>query len=323
MLIHIYRNTMNETFVIKYKPKLIKDMILTDTIKNQFLSYIVKKSIPHILLYGRPGIGKTCSSIMLADELNADLLFVKASITSGIDNIRNKIAEFANTLSMDNKLKIVILDEADGLSSQAQEALRNLIDASQDDTRFIFTCNYIHKIITPLKSRCQLMDLTYDIKQLALFIKKILDTEGVNYTHEAFSSLIKTISQKIYPDIRASINYTESCVIDGQLVIKSYSSADRLTEFAIKIYSMLENGDGLYNIRKFLISSQDEFGQLWEELAGTLFSYIADEKSEHLEDEVVGKCLRVIANFIVRINRVEINKEVQFAAMLLELKSIL
>lgn len=314
---------MLETFVIKYHPAQIKDMILAEEAKIQLLSFIENKSIPHLLFPGPSGVGKTTTAKLLAKELDADLLFVKASMTNSVDHVRNKIKEFTDSLSMDRKLKIVVLDEADGLSDQAQEALRNLIDMSQDDTRFIFTCNYIHKIIQPLKSRCQLMDITFDIKQLALYIKKIFDLEEVHYEHDIFASLIKTINQKIFPDIRASINYAESCVINKNLIVKDYISADKLDKFAEQIYQQIINRTSFYDIRKFIIKSQEEFNEMFESLLGSLFNYIADKASNELEFEVVGKCLKIISSYIVRVNRVEINKEIQFVSCILELQGVI
>ena len=313
----------NETLVIKYHPKTLDDAILSDLAKTQFNKFIENHSIPHLLFISAPGSGKTTCARLISKALNADVLFVKASLNGGVDNIRNKIREFTEALSMDDNIKIVILDEADGLTVNAQEALRNLIDSSQVDTRFILTGNSSHKIIDAIKSRCQYFDLSFDIKLLAKYVKHILDEEHVEYSNQTFTSVITTIQHKIFPDIRATINYVESCIINKSLIIKDYSSMDTLINTSEYIFNEILNNVSIFTIRKTLVKRQDEFRELWENLAGEMFNYVSDILSKTLEFEIIGKLLKLIAIFITRIGRVAVNKDIQFYAMLFEIQNIL
>jgi len=313
----------NETLVIKYAPNSLDDAILSDQIRTQFDDYIKKQTIPHMIFIGGAGIGKTTCANLVAKALNADVLFVPASLSNSIDNVRNRIRSFTESLSIDGNIKIVILDEADGLTAQAQEALRNLIDSSQSDTRFIITGNSLHKIIEPIRSRGQFIDLTFTIKQLAIYVKQILDKESVEYDNDSLSNLIKTIQKRVYPDIRATLNYVDSCIVDNILVIKDFHSSDILKDSAEYIFNEIAKGTSVFNIRKTLVSRQNEIGDNWEELSGEIFDYVADVVSDHIEFSKVGRILKIIAIFITRINRVEVNKDIQFYALILEIHNTL
>ena len=147
-----------ELWVEKYRPITLEEYIGNETIKNKIADYLKQGSIQNLLFYGVAGTGKTTLAKLIAKNLNCDLLYINASDERGIDTIREKIIPFASSMSF-NDVKIVILDEADYITPQAQATLRNTIESCSKTTRFILTCNYLERIISPLQSRCQTFEI--------------------------------------------------------------------------------------------------------------------------------------------------------------------
>ncbi len=173
----------DKIWVEKYRPAKLDDLILDEgslRVVSQF-----KDEIPNLLFVGSPGTGKTTlARIIVNDILGCNFLYINASDESGIDTIRHNITNFAQTKSFDGGVKVVVLDEADGLTSQAQAALRNTMETYAKYCRFILTANYKHKIIPALQSRCQSIDLKPEIKQAAKRCFNILKEEGVSVSDE-------------------------------------------------------------------------------------------------------------------------------------------
>ena len=143
-----------ELWVEKYRPQVLEDYVGNEVIKNKIADYIKERSIQYLLFYGVAGTGKTTLAKLITKNIDCDLLYLNASDERGIDTIREKIQPFAASMGF-NDIKIVILDEADYLTPQAQATLRHTIEACSSTTRFILTCNYLERIISPLQSRCQ------------------------------------------------------------------------------------------------------------------------------------------------------------------------
>jgi len=155
-------------WIEKYRPKTLDDIILSDDTRNFILSCKDKKEIPNLLFSGIQGIGKTSlAKIIVNDILACQYLYINASDENGIDTIRNKVVGFSKTKSLDGNLKVIILDEVDGISLEAQKALRNTMEEYSFNTRFILTGNYKHKIINALISRCQELNLTPPLEGIA------------------------------------------------------------------------------------------------------------------------------------------------------------
>ena len=148
-----------ELWVEKYRPITLEEYIGNEVIKNKIADYLKQGSIQNLLFHGVAGTGKTTLAKLIAKNLNCDLLYLNASDERGIDTIREKIIPFASSMSF-NDIKIIILDEADYLTPQAQATLRNTIESCSKTTRFILTCNYLERIISPLQSRCQTFEIT-------------------------------------------------------------------------------------------------------------------------------------------------------------------
>ena len=200
-------------WVEKYRPKTIEDCILSKDIKETFSQFLKQKEIPNLLLSGTAGTGKTTVARALCEELGADYIIINGSDEGRqIDTLRNKIKNFASTVSLteDANHKVVIIDEADYMNADSvQPALRNFIETFYNNCRFIFTCNYKNKIIPALHSRCTVIDFAIKngqkVKTAKSFMDRmsfLLDEEKIEFDKKVLAELI----QKYYPDFRRTIN---------------------------------------------------------------------------------------------------------------------
>jgi DNA polymerase III delta prime subunit len=214
---------MNEhvLWVEKYRPRKVEDCILPDSIKSTFLDYVSRKEIPNLLLSGSAGVGKTTIAKALCNEVGCDFIVINGSDESGIDVLRNKIKNYASSVSLSGGRKVIIIDEADYLNpNSTQPALRGAIEEYASNCSFIFTCNYKNRIIDPIHSRCSVVDFKINGSRAKLatqFFKRvewILEQENVKYDKEVVASIIT----KHFPDNRRVLNelqrYSVSGVID-------------------------------------------------------------------------------------------------------------
>jgi DNA polymerase III delta prime subunit len=208
-------------WVEKYRPQKIEDCILPDAIKTTFQEYVNRKEIPNLLLSGTAGVGKTTVAKALCNEVGCDYIVINGSDESGIDVLRNKIKNYASSVSLAGGRKVVIIDEADYLNpNSTQPALRGAIEEFASNCSFIFTCNYKNRIIDPIHSRCTVIDFKINgskPKMAAQFFKRvesILEKEEIKYDKEVVAAVIT----KHFPDNRRVINelqrYSVSGVID-------------------------------------------------------------------------------------------------------------
>ena len=270
-----------ELFIDKYCPKTIDNYILDLDIKKYFISMIQNKSLINFSLVGCPGSGKTTLAKILVNEFDASVLFVKCATEGTTDILRSKVEPFCNALAFDNKQKIVILDELDaasgisGSGSGFQSGLRTLIEAAQSDTKFIVTCNYINKIIPAVLSRCPVIPLKFDKKDLLIHVKKILDAENVKYTRESMKAFIEEAFQ-YYPDCRRIINYLQFCCNSGELVVNLNNVANsEKNEVIESIVKGISSGKNLIEIRKEYLAQKDKINDYVE--AGSIFyNYVID-----------------------------------------------
>tara|TARA_B100001245_G_scaffold230013_1_gene208955 strand:+ start:71 stop:1009 length:939 start_codon:yes stop_codon:yes gene_type:complete len=209
-------------WVEKYRPHNIEDCILPDDVKTTFQQFIAKKEIPNLLLTGSAGTGKTTLARALCEELGCDYIVINGSDEGRqIDTLRTKIRGFASAVSFEGKTKVVILDEADYLNRESvQPALRAFIETFSSNCRFIFTCNYINRIITPLHSRTTVVDFKIapsDRPQLAAkFLQRmqhILSNEGIEYSEKVLAELL----MKYFPDYRRVINELQRYSVAGKI----------------------------------------------------------------------------------------------------------
>lgn len=257
-------------WVEKFRPDNISDVVLSDTNFNYFKDCIEKKDIPHLLFHGGPGTGKTTLAKVLAKELGVTYRYINASDERGIDTLRDKIIPFAQTKSIDNGIKIMILDEADSLTGDAQRALRNTMEEYSDNLRFIMTANYISKIIDPLKSRVTSFELLADIKRITARVCHILTYEKIYVPNEQKPMLVATIKAN-YPDMRRMINALQRGVRDGVLSIEEVKTT---SHFADDVLDMLVKKKDASDIRKHIIDNELKFGADYRELLSNLFESI-------------------------------------------------
>ena len=208
-------------WVEKYRPKRISDVILPDALKNTFIKIIENKEIPNMLFTGSAGLGKTTVARAICNELELDYLLINGSEEGNIDTLRNKIKQFASTVSLQGGYKVVILDEADYLNAQStQPALRAFIEEFSNNCRFILTCNFKNRIIEPLHSRCGVYEFNATRKQMVQLagqfmdrVSTILTDEGVTFDKKVVAELI----MKHCPDWRRVLNELQRYSISGAI----------------------------------------------------------------------------------------------------------
>jgi len=289
-----------DLFVEKYRPNNLEDFVGDNTVRAKIQEYLDTGTLQNLLLFGPAGTGKTSLAKLIVDQLNADHLYINASDERGIDTIRDKIVPFASSIGF-NGLKIVILDEADYLTPQAQATLRNTIETFSGSCRFIFTCNYLDRIISPLQSRCMAFGITPPSKkEVGQHVLKICESEGINFTKEDLGQIIITH----YPDLRKILNTIQGSIKKGELVLDSKSLKN--TEFENKIIQCLKNKTNLRDIRQIIA---DSGATQFESLFRTLYDNV-EEYTTNIGDAII-----TIAQYQYEYTFV-VDKEICIAAML-------
>ena len=225
----------NSLWVEKYRPDTLEGYVGNEHILEKVKIYIENEDVPHLLLYGVAGTGKTTLAKIITSQIDCDVLYINASDERGIDTLRDKIRSYASSMGF-RKWKIVVLDEADYITPTAQAALRNLMETFSKSTRFILTCNYVERIIDPIQSRCQTFAITPPSKkEVAKRLFDILNEESVEFQKDDLAILVNSG----YPDIRRVLNAAQRQVINGKLIIDSTSNiqanyADNVVEELMK-----------------------------------------------------------------------------------------
>ena len=299
----------DKIWVEKYRPHKLDDLILDD--KSLRVVKQFEDEIPNLLFVGSPGTGKTTlARIIVNDILGCNFLYINASDESGIDVIRHNITNFAQTKSFDGGIKVVILDEADGLTPQAQAALRNTMETYAKYCRFILTANYKHKIIPALQSRCQSLDLKPVVDQAAKRCFNILRLENVKVSEEQKKKFVILV-KKHFPDLRKTINEIQKSIVDGELCIDSNASDNEL--LAKVMHGVRTNSLGL---RKYLIENEDRFQGDYDTLLANFLDFLYEQD---LPDMKKKEMIVIIADHLYK-SAFVVDKEINAFACLVSLE---
>ena len=306
-------------WVDKYRPTKLKDYVLDTDIKDYFKRMIKSKALQNMAFAGIAGSGKTTLAKLLCNEFDAEVLFVPCATDGTLDVLRTKITEFCNAMSFEGKPKIVILDEVDSASQSGQNnfqmALRTLIEAAQDDTRFMLTCNMKEKVLPAVISRCPIVPLRFDKKDLLFHIKKILDSEKIEYTKESLKAFIEE-AFRFYPDCRRIVKYLQFCSNSGKLIVKLNAIVNSEKDDFIKdIVDKTISLPNILDVRKFYLANKTKLVDFIEG-ASLLFNYVVDN------DLVDSDGILKLTDLVYQEN-VVIDKEPTFFGMLVAIKKYL
>ena len=301
----------NDLWVEKYRPKNLNEIFLHANIKEYFKGLEAKESIPNLLFVGNPGIGKTTlAKIIVNDILKCQYIYINASDENGIDTIRSKVTSFAQTRSIDGKVKIIILDECDGLTQDGQRALRNTMEEYASISRFILTANYGYRVIEPIQSRCQTFNLMFSYEDALDRMTYILKEESVKVSDEQ-SDLLNELVRVNYPDLRKIINETQKHVIDDTLNIKEDSGKE---EFIANVFKLTKTNH-IIKARKYVIENEQSFNNDYPFLLKELFNHIEGSKIEFNKKRM---CLLTVSEYLYRTSHV-LDQEINFFSCLLAL----
>ncbi len=319
----------NSLWVEKYRPHKLEEFIADATTTEYLKQLKIKKEIPHLLLHGIQGLGKTSLAKIIASDIlglsKHDVLYINASEKTGIDVIRNEIMGFAVAKSFDGKVKMVILDEVDGLSSvtsgagksSAQQALRNVMEECSSNVRFVLTTNYYNKVSTPLTSRC--IEIKFEKPPINAIVKRlveIIQKEGIEVP-KTQTPLLVELAQFAYPDIRKTIQFLQKFCITGTLAIELDKLRVRDLEFASDLVHKLRSGITLDLLRKTWIENEVKFANDYHDLMRNVFQCVFES---NIDDGCKRRMLLVISEAMFRHTTV-MDVEINFFAAMIQLQS--
>ena len=298
-------------WVEKYRPTTMDTYIGNEHLKSKVSLYLESGDLPHLLLYGRAGTGKTTLAKLLVNNIECDYLYINASDENSVEVVRDKVKNFASTLGF-QEMKVIILDECDYITPNAQAALRNLMETFSKNCRFILTCNYVERIIDPIQSRCQSFQIIPpDRKQVAQHMSNILDNENIKYELDN----IVTIVNSGYPDIRRVINGAQRQVVNNELVIdKSSIIQNDYKNQVLEILKTQDKKNSFKNIRQLLADSKvTDFSDLFR----LMFDTVDDWGKGH-----IAECILILSKY-QQSDAIVVDKEINVMAMFTEIIGVI
>ena len=298
-------------WVEKYRPTSLDTYIGNEHLKSKVSVYLESGDLPHLLLYGKAGTGKTTLAKILVNNIECDYMYINASDENSVDTVRTKVRGFASTMGFKD-YKIIILDECDYITPNAQAALRNLMETFSKHCRFILTCNFVERIIDPIQSRCQSFQvIPPSKKEVAIHMTNILKEEDVVSKMDDIAGLVNAG----YPDIRRVINSCQRQVVDGMLIVDKQSLVEN--DYKIKLLEIINKEskkDAFKSIRKLLANSQvTDFAELYKLMYDEVDSYGTGH---------IAECILIIAKYQLSDSQV-VDKEINAMAMIIELLGVI
>jgi len=295
-------------WVEKYRPKDLSTYVGNEHLKEKVKVYLESEDVPHLLLYGKAGTGKTTLAKIITSNIDCDYMYINASDENKVDDVRNKIKTFASSVGF-KSLKVIILDECDYLTPNAQAALRNLMETFSKHCRFILTCNYVERIIDPIQSRCQ----SYKVvppskKEVAQQMVNILKEENCTFELDDIALIVNAG----YPDIRRVINSAQRQIVDGKLKIDTSSVIQN--NYKLQLLEMLSSNAKLNDIRKLIAdNSISDYSEIYRLLYDEVDNYGKGKQAE---------CIMNIAEAQFQDVNV-VDKEINFMSLIIRIMRIL
>jgi replication factor C small subunit len=297
-------------WVEKYRSQILDDYVGNESIKDLIQDCIDKNDIPHMIFSGPPGTGKTTLAKLIVNSIECDYLYINATDERSMDIMRDKVKGFASSASF-KPLKVVILDEADFIRIDSQALLRNVIETFSLNTRFILTCNYIERIIDPIQSRCQVLNIVPPSKKdIATHVAIILEKEQIEYKAE---DLVKIVT-KFYPDLRKTLSTCQILSKDSKLVLdEKVLISGNYKELILKELKS-PSSKSFNHIRQIIADSQlNEFDEIYK----FLFENIDEFAKNH-----VGEIIVLLEEYLFHAN-FKIDKEINLLALIYKILSLI
>ena len=299
-------NKEHDLWVELFRPNTLEGYIGNESLIEKAKIWISNNELPHLLFYGSAGTGKTTLAKILANSIDSQLMYINASDENSVDVVRDKISRFASSVGF-KRWKVIILDEFDFMTPNAQAALRNLMETYSKTTRFILTCNYVEKIIDPIQSRCQVFAITPPNKtDVAKRLVEVLEQNNVAYDIKDVAAIINSS----YPDIRRAINAAQASVVNGNLQLDKASAiqANYMTEILDVLKNAKDKKASFTKIRQIIADSKVRdftpmYTFLYDNLDEFAHGHIAPciliiAEAQYKDASVVDKEINIMAMFV-------------------------
>ena len=302
----------NSLWVEKYRPRKLTEYVGNEHLKQKVSDYLHSGDVPHLLFFGKAGTGKTTLAKLIVNSINCDHIIINASDENNVDTVRNKVKGFASTVGFKD-MKVIILDEFDYMTPNAQAILRNLMETFSKHCRFILTCNYVEKVIDPIQSRCQTFQIVPPSKkEVAVQISQILGKEEISFKPQDLVPIIDSS----YPDIRKVINTCQLNSTKGQLKLDTTSVID--SDIKSKVVEILKSNDDKKNKWKNIRQAiADARIQDFTELYSFLYEKVDDYGSGNTSNIIL------ILSESQHKDALVVDKEITFMSCIIQIVGIL